>query len=692
MNPVRSRWPNLQTLVWIGAALMVALLIIATSETTHAAGTTYYVDCSFTGTAQGTQSNPWKTLASVTDKSGGFAAGDSILLKRGTTCSGAVWPKGSGSSGSPITLGAYGTGRRPIISAGTNEYAIKLFNQEYWKIENIETTGGTKYGVYISGDGSGTLTYFRLTDLDVHDVNGASSLVGSVVFIGGSTTSRTVSDVIVDNVTAHDSTQWNGIQVGGGAKNYTDSRNTNLTVRNSTVHDVYGNGIVLYTLNNGKLENNVAYNTGESPAYETGSNTPNGIWTWHCNTCTVQYNEAYNVYAAPNSKNKEIDGGAYDIDFWSDNTTVQYNYGHDADGYCVAIFGAENQATTNSIVRYNVCANNGRNSNTADQGDFYTSTWNGGSLNGLQIYNNTSYFNPNGRAPLLKIGDPTTFSGTQPRFVKNNLFVTTHDWLVSAARADVTLNNNLYWYTGGTTPWWYYNATWHQGFSTYKSGSSQDAQGIYADPKLNEPTYHGQGISNTAFTLQSDSPAINAGTNVCSGITGCSMGTRDFFGNTIPQGTTYDIGAYEGSGRSSSVTNLLSNPGFESGSSNWSWWPTNGASVVNSNARSGSNAMKISSTNAGIYRTVTQLSANTTYTFRGYLKAGSAGNTGYLFVKNYGGSEVKSATVQTTSYTLMTVTFTTGASNTSAEVGVWRSQGPDAGSGDLYADDFELFR
>jgi len=62
---------------------------------------------------------------------------------------------------------------------------------------------------------------------------------------------------------------------------------------------------------------------------------------------------------------------------------------------------------------------------------------------------------------------------------------------------------------------------------------------------MNQPTYHAVGRPSTAFTLQSGSPAINAGTNVCSGISGCSMGPRDFSGNVIPQGGTYDMGAME---------------------------------------------------------------------------------------------------------------------------------------------------
>src|SRR5581483_1881898 len=137
-------------------------------------------------------------------------------------------------------------------------------------------------------------------------------------------------------------------------------------IRNSTVHDVGGDGITIFSCNGATIENNVAYNTGQTQVTSIG--TPNGIWTWACANCLVQGNEGYNTDSPAD------DGGVYDIDFHSSNTTVQYNYAHDAHAYCVAVFGAENQATTNSIVRYNVCANDAREASIANQGDVCVSS------------------------------------------------------------------------------------------------------------------------------------------------------------------------------------------------------------------------------------------------------------------------------------------------------------------------------
>jgi len=78
--------------------------------------TVYYVD-----SAAGSDSNngtstsaPWKTLAHVSSHS--YAAGDQILLKKGSTWREQMSVPSSGASGKPITIGAYGSGSPPLIN------------------------------------------------------------------------------------------------------------------------------------------------------------------------------------------------------------------------------------------------------------------------------------------------------------------------------------------------------------------------------------------------------------------------------------------------------------------------------------------------------------------------------------------------------------------------------------------------
>jgi hypothetical protein len=88
------------------------------------------------------------------------------------------------------------------------------------------------------------------------------------------------------------------------------------------------------------------------------------------------------------------DGGAFDIDYGDADNVVEDSYGHDTQGYCVAVFGA-GQVTTNSVVRRNVCVGNGRSPRlAAAQGAVFLSTWDGGKLKGVQIVENRIFWHP----------------------------------------------------------------------------------------------------------------------------------------------------------------------------------------------------------------------------------------------------------------------------------------------------------
>lgn len=81
-----------------------------------AQATNYYVDASSgSDTNSGTTvTTPWKTIAKVNSKT--FLPGDSILFKRGEVWREQLIASTSGTAGSPITFGAYGTGAKPVIS------------------------------------------------------------------------------------------------------------------------------------------------------------------------------------------------------------------------------------------------------------------------------------------------------------------------------------------------------------------------------------------------------------------------------------------------------------------------------------------------------------------------------------------------------------------------------------------------
>jgi len=431
---------------------------------------TYFVDCSSDAQKNDGLSadSPWTTLEQVDGHA--FAAGDVVRFKRGSVCHGTLWPKGSGSESAPIRMTAYGTGPRPkIVAEFGSDASLKLYNQEYWNIDSLDLLGGNTYGVFISGD-KGILHHIHLANLLVHDVGGVEmkNKESGLVVISPGTVDQHFDDVLVDGVTAYNTQQWVGILVGGGNFGFPPENtwSTHVTIRDSVVHGVQGDGIVLFRVRDGRIASNVAWNTGMQMTASMG--TPNAIWTWMCRDCIVEQNEAF-LTDSPG-----IDGGAFDIDYGNTNNSVVDNYGHDTQGYCIAVFGA-GFVTHQSEVRGNTCMNNARSPRMAQyQGAIFVHTWNGGALDGVVIEGNTVYWNPPGTAPAIL--NDAVFQDENGIF-KNNRIYSTSPWMITSNRSLHFEGNqySLHSHGGVLNGRWSYGDRMFQGFADYQAHSGQDA-------------------------------------------------------------------------------------------------------------------------------------------------------------------------------------------------------------------------
>ena len=387
---------------------------IAAQNPPAAAQHEFYLDCSAAANGDGSLSHPWNSLAAAEAQP--FTAGDRIALARGTFCQGSFAPRGSGTEGHVIRLTAYGSGPRPKIAAPASaRQALLLFNQEYWQIDSLDISGGSTYGVFVTGD-KGRLHHIYLKNLFVHDVYGGAfkNKDNGLVVVGPGSINVFFDDILVDGVDAAHTNQWAGILVGGGSFPYKGDAplNTNVQIRNSTVHDVYGDGIILFRDAHSSIRTSAAWQTGMQPTQDVG--TPNAIWTWTCSHCVVADNEAY-LTDSPG-----VDGGAYDIDWNNQDNTVERNYAHDTQGYCIAVFAA-GYVTSNSLVRGNLCINNGLSPRLAAlQGAVYISTWNDGKVQGLTFEGNEIHWNPPvpGAAAVEAPGDT---GGTPVVFSRNTI-------------------------------------------------------------------------------------------------------------------------------------------------------------------------------------------------------------------------------------------------------------------------------
>lgn len=128
----------------------------------------------------------------------------------------------------------------------------------------------------------------------------------------------------------------------------------------------------------------------------------------------------------------------------------------------------------------------------------------------------------------------------------------------------------------------------------------------------------------------------------------------------------------------------LGNPGFEAAAiSPWiTWSPIGNTAVVTNNFRSGTKAIRQQGGETSLEQVISGLSPNTTYTFGGYGKVSAAGQSVMFGAKNYGGV-AQNVQITNTSYQNASVTFTTGPSNSSVTVYMYKPV-----SGTAYGDDF----
>jgi len=133
-----------------------------------------------------------------------------------------------------------------------------------------------------------------------------------------------------------------------------------------------------------------------------------------------------------------------------------------------------------------------------------------------------------------------------------------------------------------------------------------------------------------------------------------------------------------------SYGNLISQPGFENGSSARLW---GGSKVVRTNTYSGSYAAQLddaSQWGGGYEQTIYGLSPNTTYQFSAYVK--SNGGEGRIGAKDFGATE-SSTRFSNSNYQKKSIKFTTGSTTTRATVFVYN---PTSGAQYIYADNLSM--
>jgi len=183
-----------------------------------AAGTTYYVDCSAgnDGSSGTSTSSAWRSVSRANQAS--LSPGSKLLFKRGCTWSGtALLARWNGTPADPITIGAYGSGNRPLFQNAQDQLYVR---GSWLVIEGLAARADpVTRDTQCENAPAGRRTGFRL-------VNGASynvlrDLVAEGLFIGiwvgdGSHHNTIRSNVLRDNHMKSDIWSSDGGAVGIG--------------------------------------------------------------------------------------------------------------------------------------------------------------------------------------------------------------------------------------------------------------------------------------------------------------------------------------------------------------------------------------------------------------------------------------------------------------------------------------------
>ncbi|HEX2968411.1 MAG TPA: SwmB domain-containing protein [Bacteroidales bacterium] len=201
--------------------------------------TNYYVRSGGSDAANGTsEATAWASVSKVNSSMSSFKPGDAILFRRGDSWSNVTIIIGTGGAqGNNITIGAYGTGAKPILSSPDNNPAIKVTsaNRGYWTIDNLDLRStGIPYAAY-----STVSIQHSYWQTDMGPVPGwiiQNCTFNSCIMLSGPNT-------LVKNNTFNGSLNSNN---RGGAITFRGPECKNVIVENNDISNYYDRGIWIY--------------------------------------------------------------------------------------------------------------------------------------------------------------------------------------------------------------------------------------------------------------------------------------------------------------------------------------------------------------------------------------------------------------------------------------------------------------
>ncbi|MCE9609222.1 MAG: autotransporter-associated beta strand repeat-containing protein [Chthoniobacter sp.] len=329
---------------------------------------TYYVSQSAGNDANTglTSAAPWQTLARASTVT--LNAGDSILLKSGDTWNEELQPKGSGTAGSPIYIGSYGAGNKPLIDRldyTQDRNGIHLINQAGYKIVGLEFTRCMS-GIYAEyAVGSPNRNYLWIEDCYFHDSlkyqhyeNYPTSKIGLGISLFSHETANNIvlSDITVKNCTFRRLASGIWTNSPDNFNYYTDNiwNFGNLNVLGCLFEEGYQWQLGLRGISGGQIANCVTHDIGRGFAAFNGVA---GAMMYRLKNFTFTDSEWGFVSRNGGASG---DGEAFDLEGNNANMTFTRCLFHDTDGPCFMLFKGSNASPSNTDILFTDCVWNGK--------------------------------------------------------------------------------------------------------------------------------------------------------------------------------------------------------------------------------------------------------------------------------------------------------------------------------------------
>jgi parallel beta-helix repeat protein len=464
--------------------------------------------------------NAWRSLNKA--NTAAYQSGNQILLKRGCIWKGQLAPMGSGTVSSPIILGAYGEGNKPILDGeGQVKAVVYLRNQSNWIIRDLELTNyaserGDTYrsGILVENENGGRTSNVKILNNYVRDISGSFRYVGSshphqyggiAVNVIGTTGSDKWDDVLIEGNFVERAGRT-GIVVWDAGFASESEASTNVIIRGNTVKDIDSDGILAFGCSGALLEHNTANGCG-SYREDNQFNGAAAIWCTRSYSSIIQYNEAYNTKALEGN----ADGMGFDLDMQNIDCIVQYNYSHDNEGGFMLLVD-DGGTSSGNIIRYNISQN--------DKERIFMLA--GHMTKSSQIYNNTIYIK---EGLDTKIFDYIFWSGVvdinTPWEFKNNIVYNLGTGGYNIPGTGGIFEGNVY-------------------YGNHPVSEPVEPGKITSNPQLMNPGSGGIGLGTLdGYKLQNSSPIAGAGVIVG------NNGRKDFWSNVVSGTQNPTIGAYE---------------------------------------------------------------------------------------------------------------------------------------------------